>query len=654
MILILGCVNNNNSISTVPNKQGSLNKLKEKLIDTSYNYDSIKINILNLKNDSLKNQLIFDISYHYLQNNDSLKFRFWNKNTLKVSEILNDSSKIAESYWDLASFYYEQNITDSSYLYYNKAFKFYDDLGDNLKSSNMLLNMAILQKDIKDYVGSEITTVSAIKKIKPLQLNDQLYTGYNILGILNNELKEYDKSLIFHKKALKYQEEIGNSILKATSYNNIGVVLRNMKKFDKSLRYFDKALEIDSIFYKNPRLYAMLLDNSAYSKFKLGDTLNLEQVFLKALGIRDSISHESGKIVSHLHLGEYLLYNQDTLKGLEQIQLAKKLSEEFHSYGDLMESLLFLAKIDTHNSNQYLSEYISLNDSLQNEERSIRNKFARIRFETDEFIAENEVLVQKNFWIITGAVIILILSLLVYIIKIEKGRNRKLILNQKQQIANEEIYNLLLDSQKKLEEGKENEKKRISKELHDGILSKFFGVRLNLELLNNSTSVESIKSREKYIFELKQLENEIRNVSHQLNNDMFSTENSFKKIIEELLTAQRYIGKFNYLLEFDETISWEDVTSKIKINIYRILQEAIHNINKYSEAKSVEIIFLKINNKIKVNLKDNGIGFDTNLNYSGIGHQNMKSRIMDLSGEIQIKSSNSGTEIIMYIPLNQN
>jgi len=102
----------------------------------------------------------------------------------------------------------------------------------------------------------------------------------------------------------------------------------------------------------------------------------------------------------------------------------------------------------------------------------------------------------------------------------------------------------LIDSQNKLNEGRDKEKKRISKELHDGILSKFFGVRLNLELLNNSINNESIKQREKYINELKNLENEIRTVSHQLNDEMFSSENSFKTIIEELLSSQRDLSSY--------------------------------------------------------------------------------------------------------------
>lgn len=616
--------------------------------------DSISSKILNLENDTLKNNLLFEISYYFYKEEDSLNFRFWNNKTKDLSFNLKDTSKIAEYYWDLATFFYHRNIYDSAYYNYKEAYHFYESSGNSFQSGRMLLNLANVQKNIKDYVGSEVTTINAIKKIKPLQKYKQLYSAYNNLGIVNNELKEYDKALGFHQKALGYEKKNGDNILKASSFNNIGVVYRNKKEYQKSSEYFNKAKSIDSVYLKNPSLYAMLLDNSAYSRFKLNDTLGLEKDFLYALKIRDSIDHKAGIITNHLHLGEYYLYRHDSIKALNQIQLAKSLSQKYHSYGDLLESLLFLARINPPNSNEYYSKYISLSDSLQNEERLIRNKFARIRFETDEFIAENEVLTKKNYWIIIGASSILILFGFIYAIRIERNRNRQLSLKQKQQLANEEIYNLLIDSQNKLDEGREKEKKRISKELHDGILSKFFGVRLNLELLNNSINNESIKQREKYINELKNLENEIRTVSHQLNDDMFSSDNSFKTIIEELLISQRDLSSYRSNLKIDEKIAWDEISSKIKINVYRIVQEALHNINKYSEAKFVEIAFIYGGKILKVHLRDDGVGFDTSVTTEGIGLENMRSRISDLGGELEIKSSNNGTIIFMYIPIHKN
>lgn len=651
VLLVVSCGDTSTIELSENQKYSNYLKLKEDLLIGS-SKDSLEEIILKLPEDTLKRNLLFKISYHYLIQNDSSNFRLWNYKTRQTSITLKDSLKIAESYWDLASFWYSRNITDSAYYNYNKAYNIYALAGDEFQAGRMMLSMAKMQNNIKDYLGSEISTIEALETFISLKKHEQIYSSYNNLGVIYNGLGEYEKSLYFHEKALLTELNINDELLRASSYNNIGVVYRNMKQYKQSIDYYNKAIKLDSLYNKNVRLYAMLIDNLAFSRLKSNDTLKVYDRLNESLKIRDSIGHKAGVITSYLHLGEYYLYKKDTTRSLDLIEKAKLLSEEYQSYGDLLKSLLILATVDIAKSDDHFREYISLSDSLQFAERSIRNKFTRIRFETDEFIAENQNLAQKNFWIITGTGIILILMLLLYIIKTERDRNRKLLLFQKQQLANEEIYNLLIDSQNKLDEGKEKEKKRISKELHDGILSKFFGVRLNLELLNDSSSNESITKREKYIYELKLLENEIRDVSHQLNDDMFSNENSFKKITKELLVAQRDLGKFQFSLDFDNTIVWDEISSKIKINIYRIIQEAIHNINKYSEAGFVEIYFNKENNKLKVGVNDNGVGFDTNLTSEGIGHQNMKSRVKELYGDIQIKSSNSGTEIIMYIPLN--
>ena len=653
LIFFLRCDKNSlpdNSNNYDTNQYILLQNLKKELIEDSSNNEVIQKKILGLNNDSLKNNLLFEITYYYYDK-DSLKFRYWINETYKLSKKLHDTSKLGESNWYLANFFYKRNLSDSSYFYYNKAYNYYKSIGYNSQTASMLYNMALLQKDIKDLVGSEVTTIAAIEKFKPLNLNSELYAGYNNLGIINNELQDYDKAIEYHTKAFDYLEDLNNPILKASSYNNLGVIYLNKKDYKKSLNYFDKALSIDSVYLKNPRLYAMLLDNMAYSKLKQEDTTGLESEFNKALGIRDSIQHVAGIITNHIHLSEFYLFQHDTSEALKNLHVAKSLSEKHRSYSDLLESLLILARIENDKSNEYYKSYINLSDSLQIEERVTRNKFARIRYETDEYISENKYLNIKNrnmLWLIIS---IISIFTIIFIIRNQKIKFDKLKMANLQQAANEEIYNLLLVSQNKLDEGRENEKKRISKELHDGILSKFFGVRLNLEILNDSIDIKSIKERQDYIQELKLLENEIRGVSHQLNEDMSFLDNNFIKILKELFQTQGKIGNFHFNLDIDETIVWEEISNKIKINIYRIVQEGIHNINKYSDANFVQLILLMKNFRLKIELEDNGVGFDLNSISEGIGLSNMKSRIGDLSGEIKFYSDKSGTKISIEIPI---
>ncbi len=444
--------------------------------------------------------------------------------------------------------------------------------------------------------------------------------------------------------------EVNNNNYSSISINNIGVVYQNMGELELSGEYFKKGLKTSNLIITDPELYAMLLDNFAYSRFLGNKYTNVESDFLEALTIRNRIKHDGGITINKIHLGEYYLSKKDTIKAFQFFDEAYTLAKETNNYRDMLKSLLLVSKIDKDNGNQLINDYIHINDSLLHHERAIRNKFARIKFETDEYISENIDLNSQKKWLIYIFLTILIISFLIYTIRNQKLKNRELVLVKEQQVANEEIYNLLIDSQNKLEEGQNFEKKRISKELHDGILSKFFGVRLNLELLNDKKDDITIEKRVQYIKELKNLEVEIRNVSHKLDED-FSTDNNFATMFNNLLLTQKELGNFDYKIAYNEIDFWNQISSKVKINLYRISQEALVNINKYSNAEFVSIDFVKHENYLIFIIEDNGRGFDIGKTANGIGIKNMKSRIIELNGKFEITSSNLGTKININIPL---
>ena len=102
-------------------------------------------------------------------------------------------------------------MKDSAYFSYYKAQKIYELIKNNFYSGRLLLNMAIIQTDLKDYTGSEITTFKAIALLKPLNKYDQLYRCYNNLGIIFNELEDFDQALIYHDEALNLKKIIRKS-----------------------------------------------------------------------------------------------------------------------------------------------------------------------------------------------------------------------------------------------------------------------------------------------------------------------------------------------------------------------------------------------------------------------------------------------------------
>lgn len=376
----------------------------------SNNLDSVKQSLAQLKNDSLINSLYFKYAYYSLKKEEMHKFRYWNRNAIAKSHKINDTLRIAEAHWDLATYFLKENLIDSSYFNYHQASLYYDFGKDEFLSGMMLLNMAILQKNIKDYAGSEVNTVKAIKKLKTARKNDQLHKAYNNLGIIYKELGETEKALEYHQKSLDFHLSSGNSLLQASSLNNIGNIYKEDGQFDKALERYRRALQSDSIKIKRPQLYAMLLNNNAHARQKQMDTINVLSDLLMALEIRENITHEAGIIVNKLHLSEFYLLREDTLRAFNYANEALSLSKSIKNHRDILQATLILADIDKENEEYYLKNYIKLKDSLQNKERKVRNKFARIQFETDEFIAENHQLNEQNKWLVAGTSGTLILS----------------------------------------------------------------------------------------------------------------------------------------------------------------------------------------------------------------------------------------------------
>ena len=209
----------------------------------------------------------------------------------------------------------------------------------------------------------------------------------------------------------------------------------------------------------------------------------------------------------------------------------------------------------------------------------------------------------------------------------------------------------MLSQNESIEEARTQEKKRISEELHDGVLGRLFGTRLSLDSLNMSNSTEAIKTRSQYIDGLKTIEEDIRKVSHELNTD-FVSGSGFIDIIKTLVETQTLAYSLKYEFNHDDDIGWDSVTNKKKIHIYRIIQETLHNIYKHAKATKVNISFKLKNDVICLIISDNGSGFDVNKAKSGIGLKNMNSRIKEINGTIRITSEKGlGTKVTIEAPI---
>jgi signal transduction histidine kinase len=602
-----------------------------------------------LHSDSVKNNYYSKISYEAVNLNSVNLFKIVNAKSLSLSNKLHDTLKIGEAHWNYAFYYSKNEVVDSAYYHYHKAYENFKKIKHELYTAKMLYNMAFAQGRLKDYTGSEISMFEALTIYKKLNRNKDLYQCYNYLGLIYLELEEFDRAIYYHKKALEYLKEIDNkSIFKEGSLSNLGLVYQKLQKYDEAIESFQEALTNSNLKERDIYFYARLIDNIAYTKFLDGDTTNVAVELKKSLRIRDSINNISGIVISKRHLSEFYASKSDTLQAINLATEALNLANKVENNRDKLESLLLLSKIDKLNSSKYLKYYVHLEDSLQVEERKARNKFTRIRFETDEYIEETEKLSQQKVLILIGTFTALLFISLSYFLMVQRTKNKELLFEREQQKSNEEIFSLMLKQQSKLEEGRLKERHRISEDLHDSVLGKIFGTRIGLGFLSVNGDENDTKKHQSFIDELQSIEKEIREISHELKSEVLSSKVDFLKIVESLITEKSKLGNFECTLNAHNNIYWDKISDHIKINFYRIIQEALQNCIKYSKATQVAIQFDLDDELLKLTIKDNGVGFKFNDKRKGIGLKNMQSRANKLNGDFRVDSTiNEGTTIFV-------
>ncbi|MDT7830671.1 tetratricopeptide repeat protein [Pricia sp. S334] len=609
--------------------------------------------ISSLENDSTKTKVFSQLSLAYLKLNDSLNFRKTNSKTRNMAGKIGDSTSLAEAHWDLAEFYKTIAVEDSAYFHYLTAHKIYTDIGKINESATMLNNMAIAQSDVKDYTGSEISTINAIELLKPLQNYRQLFNSYNNLGSVTTELNDYDRAIDYFNTALEYQEKIaGKHDLELITLNNIGYVYLTKGEYDKALPYFEKVLSENGLRERMPKFYARTLNNHAYSKMKSGNTEKVRSEFLEALKIRDSLNDITGLSLSHHDLAEYHLSQSDTTVAISHAKNALRYAEFVDNNERILRTLKLLSRLDPENSFSYNRRYIVLNDSLQEEERQTRNKFARIRFETDEYIAENQMLEsEKQLW--AGiAIAIFLLGASAVVIFNQRSKNQKLRFQQEQQAANQEIFNLMLAQKQKEEEGRKSEQKRISEELHDGVLGSMMGARMVLAGLNKKNGSEAEAQRQKALDALQGAEKEVREISHALSHTAYQKINNFILSLQDLLKSVEQRANINCRLVYNKEWEWDSLNGEIKINVYRMIQETLQNCVKHAQCNNVTVTFATRHSDLQVTIADDGKGFRKTHKKKGIGMRNIASRIEKLNGNWRVDSTiGKGTTVSLYIPI---
>ncbi len=515
--------------------------------------------------------------------------------------------------------------------------------------------MARVQDSYKDYLGGEISATSAIKIFDELEDNYRLYNGYTVLGMLATGMGDSDKALKSYEKAREYLDKSkrkNKADLILQNQNNIASVYLNTDNFDKAKQSYLQLLSSPNLKEEKPETYEKALGSLAFSILKVDNNIEkANELLSEAFMFNTDSGSKYDRARLHYYQAEVLAAQGATTQAIAQAQEAYGIARETYNNDRSLDALRLLNRLDPADSQSYFEEYFELNEAIKEEERTKRDKFARIRMETDDIIEENQILAkEKQVWIYAAMLLIVFGIGFMAIVSLYVSNNQ-LKFKQRQQESNQEIYNLMLSQQGKLEEGKQLEQKRISEELHDGILGEMLGIRLILSGLNEREDQASIEQRAALIEKLQGVEEEIRTISHELNDASYEKFHNFIVSLEDMIDGIEESSGISCSFTYDNKIPWDNLLGDIKINAYRIIQESLKNCVKHAKSKNVSISFTIVDDVLKLTIVDDGVGFNIDRKKKGIGLRNIISRVKKIKGKLDIDSKpGKGTAIKVMIP----
>lgn len=616
--------------------------------------DSINTFSNSLKNDSLNRKFLFNLSTEYYYLNKNEKSLAVCQKVLRMSEQARDTTAIAKSFYFIGDTY-EIIHKDSAYYYYQKAEKLYRNLRNDSMIGKMQFNKAYLLFYEGNYIESEIMLSNALQLLKKSDDKKLLYAAYNLMGANFGKLEEFDNAIKYYMLAKVVLNDLIHSNSGFDKNNNykISLIVNLAEVYRKTARY-DKAIqELESVLSPNlkkewPTYYATIIGNWGYTKMKSGNLSEVENLLKEALDINRKDSNEASQIYKLTYLGEYYSVVKDTAKSISYLKQSLQLAEKLKSSDDIKINLKLLSKIDYRNDSFYNKRYIFISDSLTKVQRNNRNKYARIEYETSVVEDKNTELSTKNLYLINLTFLIILFFGGVLTYRYIKNKKRELAHQKQYQKAEEEIFELLKEYQTKFNSIKLKEQNRISRELHDSVLNKLYGTRLQLGILNCSDALEIKEKRLGYVDLLQEIELEIRNISHDLHTDDIENQWEYIHLLEDLIQEKNELATTHFSFSDTTEMDWNNIDGLVKISIFRIVQEALLNVIKYAEATVCNVTLTKTeNNKLQLLIEDNGKGFEsTTKENDGIGLKNMQERAQLAQAELAITSKlGEGTKI---------
>src|SRR5690606_24791303 len=304
---------------------------------------------------------------------------------------------------------------------------------------------------------------------------------------------------------------------------------------------------------------------------------------------------------------------------LSHAQKMLKISEELNSQSDRLKALKVLIELENSDkAKEYAIQFTSLQDSLLKAQNLIKDKFAKIRFDTEKNREENQYLraetaeqkleieKRKNYLIALGFILLLGAIITWAYQRIQKMKHQKKI--------TEEIHKT---------------EAKISQKVHDELSNNIY------QLMTHFQFGDWEKNKSEFLEKLEEIYKLSRDISRE-NQPIEIDENYPDEILQLVATYKNQ--QTNIILSGFEGVNWMKINPEIKIQFYKTLQELLTNMKKHSQASLVVLSYKREKNKLDFMYSDNGIGFNPEKDISKNGMKITENRIEKINGEIRFVS----------------
>jgi len=541
--------------------------------------------------------------------------------------------------------YQEQFIPEASLPYLQKGLAAEKNFGHAYMSGKY---------DLETKYGLEALEVFDSLKL----INKKAYH----LGLFGFWIKRRDlpKAFEYMQKAMDLFPSLNNIATKSAIYNNYGALHFFAEQMDSAIYYHKKSLALDRLRKDSIGIpYALNYLALAYIEVKqfkaaqncLNEALSIRLVKNWSVGIAENYNYQArleraqGNIQKSIYNNIKALEISKSIPYPYWIQICSKQIAECYEILEQHKEAL-----------RYYKEYNTYKDSILTEKSQEAIATLEVQYETAEkekkitqqafdLVEATEKIKRRNILSVSAGIIVLLLVLWgINYYRTQQYKQRRI---QERAKLREEI------ALARVEVEKQEERIRISKELHDNIGAQLTFVISSIDnmLYQSKTDTSSLGSKlaDLSVFTRKTI-TQLRDTIWLMNKPNLTLTELSNRINEYIASTQN--------LGIDCTIKLEQHPSKKPHsiakgnNVYRVVQEAINNALKYAHCSQIIIRLEETNGALVGSITDNGTGFKISETKSrGFGLKNMEERIKLLGGELTINSASTGTTIQFTIPL---